>query len=64
VFLQALSLQSLAASAVDQRHESVGRIGAKPSVQSMSQDPLNPQYIATGGGDALGELQQLKIYSA
>jgi hypothetical protein len=44
------------AHAVDQRHdESAGRWGGKPSVQSMSQDPLNTQYIATGGGDALGE---------
>lgn len=24
-------------------------------VYSMAQDPLNQQYIATGGGDALGE---------
>lgn len=29
--------------------------GTGVAVHSMSQDPLAPHYLATGGGDALGE---------
>eukprot|EP00775_Hariotina_reticulata_P003946 gene3946-4200_t len=39
---------------VDQRSEAVGRGGSRMSILSMSHDPLNQQYIATAGGDALG----------
>jgi hypothetical protein len=44
--------------AVDQRHELAGRGGGKLNVLSMSRDPLNTQYIATGSGDALGERER------
>ncbi|WIA36562.1 hypothetical protein OEZ86_007854 [Tetradesmus obliquus] len=46
---------------VDQRHEAVGRPGGKPSVQSMSRDPLNTQYIATGGGDSLVRVYDVRM---
>lgn len=42
-------------SAVDQRAEAHSLAGGRVSILSMSQDPLNQQYIATGGNDALGE---------
>jgi hypothetical protein len=40
--------------AVDQRTESTSRVGMRVAVNAMAQDPVNQQYIATGGGDALG----------
>lgn len=41
--------------AVDQRTEHAGHTGMRVAVHAMAQDPVNQQYIATGGGDAFGE---------
>lgn len=50
-----------APTAVDQRAEASGRLGMRVSVNSMAQDPINQQYIATGGGDSLGKVYQQGI---
>lgn len=43
-----------AVSAVDQGAEALSSSG-RVSILSMSQDPVNQQYIATGGSDPYGE---------
>jgi hypothetical protein len=56
-----LCLAVLCCSTVDQRTESSGRVGGRVAVNCMAQDPINQQYIATGGGDTLGRCAQLSV---
>ena len=41
--------------AVDQHAEASGRMGGRIGISSMSINPMDQHYFATGGDDALGK---------